>query len=82
MKTRKIVKVEWSDIAAYHGWKDKGETNKYEPLDCVSCGILVKVKRGNIGLVQSLSETEQTGEAIVIPRKVIKKMETVATFRA
>ena len=81
MQTHRIAKVEWLDIASYYGWKDKDETNDYESVSCVSCGILTKVKRGHLGLAQTVSETEKRAEMLVIPRKVVTRIEIISRFR-
>lgn len=81
MKTRKIVKVEWDDTASHRGWHDINKAKDFDPLPCVSCGILVKVKKGNIGIAQSLAECEDIGETLVISRKSIQKITVLDTFR-
>jgi hypothetical protein len=81
MKTHKIVRVDWIDPANYGGWKHRSQTREFEPSECISIGILTKVKRGNIGLMQSIDDTEKCAETMVIPRKAIKRIEVLSTFK-
>ena len=81
MKTHKIVKVEWLDSCNYRGWRDIKGAKEFEPSVCMSCGILVKAKKGCIGVTHSINDTDDIADTMVIPRKVIQKMEVVSTFR-
>ena len=81
MKTHKIVKVDWVDSCNYRGWRDIDRAKESEPASCISCGILVKVKRGSIGVTHSMNDEDGIADTMVIPRKVIQKIEVVATFR-
>jgi len=82
MKTHKVVKVDWIDSTNYRGWRDADNFKDAEPSHCTSCGILVKVKRGNIGVSHSTSDSADIADTIVISRKAIKKIEVLTTFRA
>ena len=81
MKVYKIVKVEWDDSCAYRGWRDAKDREDNKPVGCMSCGILVKTKKGSIGVAHSVAPDEDIGDTIVIPRSVIKKMEVLSKFR-
>jgi len=81
MKKYKVLRVEWTDIAAYSTWRDKDEQQKCDSLLCTSCGIETRVKKGNLGLMQSISETNDRSGTLVIPRGNIKKIEVLSTFR-
>lgn len=81
MKTHKIVKVEWNDSCNYRGWRDMNTTKEFRPSTCMSCGILVKTKRGCIGVTHSIDSENEVADTMVIPRKVIQKMEVVSTFK-
>ena len=80
MRTHKIVKVDWEDSASYSGWRDRSDGKRFEVAKCTSCGILVKARRGSIGVTHSIEEGQING-TIVISRKAITKMEVVHTFR-
>jgi len=80
MRTYKIVKVDWVDSCNWRGWRDKKEAIGFTPSTCVSGGILTKTKRGSIGVAHSISE-ESIGDTVVIPRKCIKGIEILTTFR-
>jgi len=54
---------------------------EYEPSKCISCGILVKVKKGSIGVTHSISDAEEVAEIMIIPRKAIQKIEVISTFK-
>ena len=81
MKTHKIVKVEWIDSSNYRGWRDIEKAKENEPSSCTSCGILVKVKKGSIGVTHSMNDVDDIADTMVIPKKAIQKMEVVSTFR-
>ena len=82
MKTHKIVKVEWNDSANHRGWNSLDRAKKFDLILCVSSGILVKVKKGSIGVTHTLDSEDDVAETIVISRKSIRKMEVLATFKA
>jgi len=81
MKTHKILRVDWVDSANYSGWKHRSQTKEFEPSSCITCGILTKVEKGSIGLTQSISDCDMCAEVMVIPRKVIKNIEVLSTFK-
>lgn len=81
MKTHKIVKVEWDDTASHRGWHDIDKAKEFDPLPCVSSGILVKAKKGNIAITQSLAKNDDIAETIVISKKSIRSVEIIGTFR-
>ena len=81
MRTYKIARVTWNDISSHRGWTDIENTKDYSPLSCVSVGALVKVKRGNIGLVQSIAKNRDVAETIVIPKKVVVDIEVLGKFK-
>jgi hypothetical protein len=80
MKTHKIVKVEWIDSAAYTGWTKHEKAREYFPEDCISCGILVKTRKGSIGVTHSIGPRD-VDSVMVIPRKVVKKIEVIGKVR-
>ena len=80
MKKHKIVKVEWEDSASYSGWTKREKTEEFDPYLCISCGILVRTKRGSIGVTHSISK-QDVDNVMVIPRKTIKKIETIGDIR-
>ena len=80
MKTHKIVKVEWNDSCNYRGWNKFSTAEEFDPMPCVSSGILVKVKRGNIGITHSTSNHD-VAETIVISRKSIRSIKVIDTFK-
>lgn len=81
MRTHKVVKVEWDDSMSYGGWR--GRDDKLKGANCMSCGILVKVKKGYIGITHSMGDTcnDEIGDVMVIPRHAIKKIEVILTFK-
>ena len=82
MRTHKIVKVEWEDSTNSPGWRDYNKRKDTEPSTCYSAGILVRTKRGSIGVAHSICpESKDIADTIIIPRKVIKKIEVLSTFR-
>jgi len=81
MKTHKIVKVDWEDSCNYRGWRDREEAKEFTPSSCTSCGILIKTKKGSIGVTHSINDQADPADTMIIPRKVIKKIEVLSTFR-
>lgn len=73
------MKVEWEDSTSYRGWRD--DAKELGPAKCMSCGVLVRVKKGCIGVTHSITDTEEFGGIMIIPRKAIRKMEIISTFR-
>jgi len=83
MKTHKIVKIKWIDSAGYRGWRDMDKVKECEPSTCYSCGILVKTKKGSIGVTHSIAPLENDASDFqVIPKRAIKEIEVLSTFRA
>jgi len=82
MKTYKIVKVEWDDISAYTAWRNIGEVKDCTPLRCVTVGTRVKAKRGNLAVFQTISENMNVADAMIIPKKNVRKVEVIGTYRA
>ena len=82
IKTHKIVKVEWTDPANYSGWSKVTEAEDWDSMPCISSGILVKVKKGHIGITHSMDTQGKVAETMVIPRSAIRKIETIATFKS
>ena len=83
MRTYKIVKVEWVDSTASPRWRDIRAREKDAPATCYSAGILVKTKRGSMGVAHSICPEEaDAADTIIIPRKVVKKIEVLSTFKA
>lgn len=80
MRTYKIARVTWDDISCYHGWRDIENTKDCDPLQCVSVGTLVEVKKGNVGLMQSVSGNDNGSEITVIPKRVIRRMKIIDKF--
>ena len=81
MRTYKMAKVEWEDISGYSAWRDREDMAKCRPLNCVSVGTLVKVTRGNVGLSLSISENGDGSGATVIPKKNIRNMKVIGSYR-
>lgn len=83
MKNHKIVKVEWEDSCNYSGWRKSPASKSYEPSSCMSCGILVKTKKGSIGVTHSVGDkdNDEVADTMVISRKAIKKIEVIGKFR-
>jgi len=80
MRTYKIVKVDWVDCVTTQEWRDRQLLRGRGADDCVSCGILVKTQKGTMGLTHSIGGND-VNSTIIIPRKTIKKIETIATFK-
>jgi len=81
MRTYKIAKVEWEDISGYSTWRDREDMAKCRPLNCVSVGTLVNVAKGNVGLSLSISENGDGSGATVIPKKNIRNMKIIGSYR-
>ena len=43
---------------------------------------MVKVKKGNIGICQTFAENDDIGETLVIPRKVVRSIKVIDTFKS
>ena len=65
----------------YDGWSKAEKVREFDATPCVSSGILVKVKRGHVGITHSIDDQGKCAETMVIPRKAITKMEIISTFR-
>jgi len=80
MKTHKIVKVDWLDCASYNGWTRREKVSELDLYEAISCGILVKSNKASIGVTHSISK-QDVDNVIVIPKKVIKKIEVIGQIK-
>jgi len=81
MKTYKIVKVDWVDSANWYGWRDNKYRETNSPSKCMSCGILIKTKKGSIGVTHSIESEGDTADTMVIPRCAIRKIEVLSKVK-
>jgi len=80
VRTYKIVKIDWDDSAMHGGWRPESHAREYSPGKCVSGGILVRTKPGSVGVTHSIGESAVC-DTIVIPRKAIRSIEVLSTFK-
>ena len=80
MKTHKIVKVDWLDTASYNGWTKREKVKEFDLYEAISCGILVKTAKGTIGVTHSISK-QDVDNVMVIPKKVVKKIEVLGRIK-
>ncbi len=70
----KIVRVEWVDSAFAQGWMDIEQAKNHTISHCTSVGILVHQDDEKITIMQSLSDKQDAGDGITIPKCSIKRM--------
>ena len=83
MKTYKVLRVDWIDSTSHSGWNDREHLETHHCNSCISCGIQVKTEKGTLGIAHSACvENSDICDTIIIPRKAIRKIERITTFRA
>ena len=80
MKTHKVVRVDWLDTASYNGWTKRDKVKEFDLYEAISCGILVKSDKESIGVTHSISK-QDVDNVIVIPKKVIRKIEVLGQIK-
>lgn len=69
-----LVMVKWVDSAFAHGWTLKETARKHTVSAIVSVGILLHEDREKITIMQSVSDKDDAGDGITIPKCSIKKI--------
>ena len=69
-----LVLVEWVDSAFLQGWMSKESIKKHEISKCTSVGILANETANHITVVQSMSDKQDFGDGISIPKICIKRI--------
>lgn len=70
----RIVLVEWVDSAFAQGWMNKQLAKEHEISRIVSVGILLCENQERITVMQSISNKDDAGDGITIPKCSIKQM--------
>ena len=82
VKQYKIVVVKWEDSSNWRGWRTIKQCKEYlKPATCYSIWILVKRTKNCIAVTHSLGDGDY-GDIMAIPRKCVKSVEIVSTFRS
>ena len=74
----KLVLVEWVDSAFAQGWMHKDAIRNHRVSKIASAGILVNDTKEHITIVQSVSDKDDRGDGITIPRCSIKRIRHLA----
>ena len=77
----KIILIEWVDSAFMQGWMSREAAMMHTVSRITSVGILVCEDKDKITIVQGVSDKEDVGDGITIPRVSIKKMRTLKVER-
>ena len=72
-----LVLVEWADAAFMQGWGSKEHAQHHRESNIASVGILVHEDCDRVTIVQSLSDRDDFGDGITIPRVCIKRIRTL-----
>ena len=72
-KRRKLVHVEWEDSAFTPGWRSH-DHNLPGTSPCESVGFLLEKSKSRVILAMQVNGDGGYGEAMAIPRSVVKKI--------
>ena len=64
----KLVMVEWVDSAFCQGWMPKANAREHTYSKIVSVGILLCEDDSKITIMQSVSDKDDAGDGITIPK--------------
>lgn len=65
---KQIVQVRWRDASTMSAWHGLDEFHEHEPANCQSVGYLLKIDKGKLILMQTISEDGQGNCGIAIPK--------------
>jgi hypothetical protein len=72
----KMQRVTWIDSCTYTTW-DHYAPGDLNPATCTSVGMRVPSSKGSIALAGSTDPCGKHGDVICIPRRCVKKIETL-----
>lgn len=72
-----LLLIDWIDSCSDHRWIHIPDLNN-RPLDCRTVGFKIKSSREALTVAASLSESEQCGDHVTIPKKCIKQIKRLA----
>lgn len=72
--TEHIERIEWIDSNSYNGWHNP-QITEYEPLKCISYGILIHEDDHQVTLAGSFESETQCADTMTIPKVCISKRE-------
>ena len=72
----KMQRVTWIDTCTYSPWGNYGPRD-LKPVTCTSVGMRVPSSKGSIALAGSTAPDGTHGDVICIPRRCVKKIETL-----
>lgn len=66
-KKNDMIMVKWRDAATTARWVEQGEQAEATTISCMTVGIFVERKRGDIKIALSYSEVGHYGDILAIP---------------
>ena len=75
----KLVYIEWDDAASRGGWEFRDEVAN-KPYRCRSAGFLVSETKDSVVIVTNISCNGKCSEAMQIPKGMIRRRRTVASY--
>lgn len=79
MKKDKLVCIEWDDACSHDTWIDREDAKPYV-YRVRSVGFLVAENAHSVRIVTNASNNGKVSEGMTIPKGMIRKRKTVATY--
>ena len=70
----KLVLVEWVDSSFMQGWMHKSVIKNHSASKIASVGILANNTKDHVTIVQSMSNKDDRGDGITIPKCAISRI--------
>ncbi len=70
----KLVLIEWVDSAFAQGWMSKRAAKSHRFSKITSIGILLNDDSEKVTIMQSVSDKDDAGDGLTIPKCCIKRM--------
>ena len=70
----KLVMIEWVDSAFCQGWMSKDNARNHRESRIVTSGILLAEDDERVTIMQSLSDKDDAGDGITLPKCSIKRI--------
>lgn len=72
-----LIMVEWTDSAFCQGWMEKSAVKNHRPSRITTVGILAEDAKEHITIMQSVSNKNDVGDGITIPKCSIIRVRTL-----